>query len=207
VSRRVLVFSVSLSVLLLAACAAKERPARPAKKDSATITTNAWRQGEYASVGLVSLDGQPLGEPTPPAPPTGKDAKTQRPGGLTNVRVPPGRHELGLRFAPVSVRRLDDPKQELPAYLDAPPALHSIAFDSEAGKTYVVRSRTWIRPDPDVPYGDYPPEFLKGGLAVVPVKARCDVVWVVEDKSKDLVACATFPDGCMSCEKAVPPAP
>jgi hypothetical protein len=196
-----------LSVLLLAACAAKEGPARPAKKDSAIVTTDAWRQGEYTWVRLVSLDGQPLGEPTQPAPPTGKGAKAQRPGGVTKVRVAPGRHELTVRFAPVTVRRLDDPKQEFSAWLDAPPALHSIAFASDSGKTYVVRSRTWIRPDPDFPFGDYPPEIFKVNLAVVPVKARCDVVWVIEHKSKDLIACVTFPDGCMSCEKAVPPAP
>jgi hypothetical protein len=207
VSRRALALSVFVSVLLLAACAAKERPTRPSKGNSATITTDAWRQGEYASMRFVSLDGRPLGEPARAAAPTGNEPTAPRSAGVTKVRVAPGRHELAVRFSPVSVRRLDDPKRELPARLDSPPALHSLAFDSEAQKTYVVRSRTWIRSDPDVPFGNYPPEMLEVNFAVVPVKSRCDVIWVVERKSNSLVACATFPDGCLSCESAVPPAP
>ena len=206
-SRRPLAFSICLSVLLFGACAGKERRARPARKDSATITAQAWRDGEYSSVRFVSLDGQPLGKDAEAPPSAGTDGKARVGKGVTEVRVAPGRHEIVVRFAPVSVRRLDEPKRELPAWLEAPPALHSIAFDLEAGKTYVIRSRAWIRPNPDVPFADYPPEILQANLAAVPAAALCDVVWVVESKTNRRVACATFPDGCLTCEDVVPAAP
>jgi hypothetical protein len=203
-SRRTLVLSICLSLLLVGVSAAKERRARPSKKDSATVTAQAWRGGEYSWVRLVSVDGQPLDEEPGPRPLAGTNDEVRVPNGVAAARVVPGRHEIVVRFAPVTVRRLDGPRQVLPASLDAPTKLHSITFDAQAGRTYVVRSRAWVRPDPDVPFGTYPPEILRVHLAVVPVAARCDVVWVVERKSGERVACSTYPDGCMSCDGVVP---
>jgi hypothetical protein len=206
-SRRNIAFSICLSLLVVGACATTQQEIRPAETNLATITAQAWRGTEYSWVRFAALDGQPLADTTEREPAPGADHAAQIPRGAAKIQVAPGPHQLTVRFYPVSFRRLADPVRVIPGWIDAPPSEHTISWEAAPGKTYVVRSRAWIRSDPDIPFGTFPEQIMNANLAVAPVAARCDIVWVVERKiwkSDKVVACATFPDGCLPCDASVP---
>ena len=98
---------------------------------------------------------------------------------------------------------MDHLDEMLAATSDALPVLRNIAIETVAGRTYVVRARAWVRTDPDVPFGHPPPSVVRSKLAVLPIADRCDVVWAVDEKTKTVVACSVFPDGCMLCDDAL----